>query len=326
MASRDYYEILGVSRTASADEIRSAHRRLVKKLHPDVNKAPDAQKRFSEVQQAFDVLSDPQKRKQYDTFGEVGAAAAGAAAGQAHGHSRGGARSGGFEQVNVGDFSEIFEDLFGGRGAAGGRSPFGRAGTTGRTARESAGADVAQAIDIDFTTAALGGTRSLSLTLPDGSTHSFDVRIPPGIDTGGRLRVRGKGAPGRRDGAAGDLVLEVRVAPHPWFRREGRDLLLDVPITIAEAALGATIEVPLLRGSVTLKVPPGTSSGQKLRVRGKGVAGGPGAGGASSEPGDFHAVIQIVAPRELSSEDATALRAMSARLGDPREGMPWASE
>lgn len=318
MPPRDFYETLGVARSATADEIRSAHRKLAKKFHPDLNKDPDASKRFSEIQQAFDVLSDPQKRKQYDTLGHAGE---GAAAGTAGGRRPGGAGTwsgGGFEQVNAGDFSEIFEGIFGGRGrgGGGGGSPFGRAG-----ARDHAtpGDDVEHVIDVDFMTAALGGTRALSMTGPDGATQTFDVRIPPGIATGGRLRVRGKGRAGHRGGTTGDLMLEVRVAEHPWFRRDGLDVLLEVPVTIAEAALGASVDVPLLRGSVTLKVPPGTSSGQRLRVRGKGVAGQAGA------HGDFYAVIAIVAPRELEAEDAAALRKIAPRLANPREDAPWAT-
>lgn len=316
MPPRDFYQTLGIARGATADEIRSAHRKLAKKFHPDLNKDPDAAKRFAEIQEAFDVLSDPQKRKQYDTFGHAGPDGHAGHAGRGHAgaSSAGGRAGGGFDQVNVGDFSEIFEGIFGGR--AGG-APFGR--TAGRE-RAAAGEDLEHAIDVDFMTAALGGTRSLTMTGPDGAAQTFDVRIPPGIASGGHLRVRGKGQPGRRGGAAGDLMLEVRVAPHPWFRREGLDILLDVPITIAEAALGASVDVPLLRGSATLKVPAGTSSGQRLRVRGKGAAG---PGGAQ---GDFYAVIAIAAPRDLAEEDAAALRKMAARLGDPRDAAPWAAE
>ena len=314
-APRDYYEILGVARTASADEIKAAHRRLAKKLHPDVNKAPDAAGKFNELQEAFGVLSDAEKRAAYDRFGHAGVGSGGPPPERPG--TRGGGSGGGWRNVDVGDFSEVFSEVFGGGGFGG---DFGEGRRGGRAAAApAAGHDVESAIEVDFMTAALGGTRSISVGSAEGEDR-FDVRIPPGIDDGGRLRLRGKGRPGRRGGPPGDLLLTITVHRHPWFRREGLDILLDVPISIVEAALGATVQIPLLRGSVSLKVPAGTSSGSKLRVRGRGIED------AKGTKGDFYAVISIVAPRDLSAEDRALLERVGGSLSDPRSAAPWASE
>ncbi len=316
-ANRDYYDVLGVARTASADDIRKAHRRLARTLHPDVNKAADATKQFAEIQQAYDVLSDPAKRTQYDRFGHVGGGFNGedAASGPRPGRRAASARGPAGAQVNAEDFSAIFEELF----QRGGQGDQGRSGAA-RAASPVAGKDLEQEIEIDFTSAAVGGTRTLHTVDGHGNSTNFDVRIPPGIENGGRLRLRGKGSVGRRGGSAGDLLLRIKVAAHPWFRREGLDIVLDVPITIAEAALGATVDVPLLRGSVTLRIPPGSSSGRRLRVKGKGV------NTADGQHGDFLANIAIVAPRELSESDTAALTALAGSLENPRSQLPWARE
>lgn len=324
--SRDYYEILGVPRSASADDIRKAHRKLVRKLHPDVNKAPQAAKQFSEVQEAYDVLSDPKKREAYDRFGHAGvhaepppgAGAAGAGAGAGY-----------RVHIDPEDFSSVFEELFGGaRGRSrrggrsspfegfqweGGGSPFGGAGAAPTT-----GGDAEASITVPFMTAALGGNAEVRMRRPDGKTETISVHIPAGFQDGGKLRLKGKGHPG--PAGAGDLYLAVTVEPHPWFRRDGLDILLDVPITIAEAALGTTITVPLLSGSIRMKVPPGTGSGRKLRLKGRGIEGPRGA------KGDFYAVITITGPEHLTDEDKAALERMSERLGDPRAKLPWAVE
>lgn len=322
-ANRDYYDVLGVARTATADDIRKAHRRLARKLHPDVNKAADAAKQFAEIQQAYDILSDPAKRTQYDRFGHVGGGFNGddSASGGGRSARRGaGTRGPAGAQVNAEDFSAIFEELFqrGGRSHDGGRE--GGRGGAERVASPTSGEDLEQEIEIDFTSAALGGTRTLHTVDGHGNSTSFDVRIPPGIENGGRLRLRGKGGAGRRGGPAGDLLLRIKVAPHPWFRREGLDIVLDVPITIAEAGLGTTVDVPLLRGSVSLRIPAGSSSGRRLRVKGKGVAT------ADGQHGDFLANITIVAPRDLSDSDKAKLTALADSLENPRTQLPWARE
>lgn len=339
---RDYYEVLGVPRSASAEEIRKAHRRLARKFHPDVNKEPDASRRFSEIQEAYDILGDEEKRKRYDRFGHAGVHGAGVGAGGEGSPfgsgSRGGfgGATGGWQEVDPQTFRSIFEnfgDFFSTGSAAGARragrrSSFhgfdfgdvgGAEGLGGGSSfggfADRTGADIHAETTVAFETAALGGTAPLSITRRDGRREHFDVKIPPGIADGAKLRLRGKGHPSPGAGPSGDLVVTVRVAPHPWFRREGLDILVDVPISIAEAALGGSVEVPLLRGSATLKIPPGASSGRKLRLKGKGITD------ASGRSGDFYAVLSIAAPENLSPEDREALERMRARLPDPRRGL-----
>jgi len=356
---RDYYEVLGVSRGATADQIRSGYRKLARQFHPDVNKAPDAAKKFAEVQEAYDVLSDKEKREAYDRFGHAGVGAGPSPRGAWGGHPGAGGGPGGRRTAtwsNIdpgdfegGDFSSIFEQMFrsGGVGAAegfGGGSPFGGAAGRARGARvrtqqpqPQRGDDIEHTITVTFLTAALGGTEQLRFTA-NGTTSTISVKIPPGIDAGAKLRVKGKGQPGSMGGPAGDLILTVQVGQHPFFRREGLDLLIDVPITIAEAVLGTTVRVPLLSpvvsshssestvkgqgASVQLKVPPGASSGRKLRIKGKGVKD------ASGKSGDFLAVIQIVAPKaaELSENGRTLISELAKELKNPRESAPYADE
>jgi curved DNA-binding protein len=329
---RDYYEVLGVSRTASDDEIRKAHRKLARKFHPDVNKAADAASKFAEAQEAYDILSDAEKRSRYDQFGHagVGSAAGGdpfrggnpfGGRGRPGGPFQGGAAGGAsWSDVDPETFDTIFGDLFGSRraGPRGGRPGGPNAG--GRAHPPTVGEDIEHTLSVPFGVAALGGSESVRLTLGDGSTQSIDVKIPIGIRSGSKLRVKGKGRPGSNGGPPGDLILVIQVGEHPWFRRDGLDLLLDVPITIAEAALGTVIQVPLLKGSVKLKVPAGTASGAKLRAKGKGLVD------AKGDAGDFYAVIRIVPPESLTDADRAALEAMHARLPNPRSTTIWGSE
>jgi DnaJ-class molecular chaperone len=293
---RDPYEVLGVPRSASADQIREAHRKLAKRYHPDLNKTPEAAERFKEAQEAYDLLSDDEKRKRFDQFGFGGPGPAG-------GGGFGG--QGGWGNVDPSTFEEIFGDFMGG----------GRRGTGSRRGGARAGEDLESEITVDFNTAALGGVRHVSVQNGGGAIE-LDVRIPPGIESGGQLRLRGKGAPGMGGGPAGDLVLRVSVAPHPWFRREGLDIVVEVPISIAEAALGTSVEVPLLEGTATLRVPAGTGSGKRLRLKGKGVK-------AKAGTGDLHAVIRVEAPRTLADEDRAALERMKSSEPDPRADAPW---
>jgi len=297
---RDPYEVLGVPRSATQEQIREAHRKLAKRYHPDLNKSPEAAERFKETQEAYDLLSDEQKRKRFDQHGFAGP---GSPAGPGFGGT--GGPAGGWSNVDPSTFEEIFGDFLGG----------GRRGAGSRRGGSRAGEDLASEITVDFTTAAIGGVRHVSVQ-NGGDTIELDVRIPPGIESGGQLRLRGKGAPGLGGGPAGDLVLRVSVAPHPWFRREGLDIVVEVPISIAEAALGTTVEVPLLEGTATLRVPPGTGSGKRLRLKGKGVK-------AKSGTGDLHAVIRVDAPRSLSDEDRAAMERMKSNEADPRADAPW---
>jgi DnaJ-class molecular chaperone len=316
---RDYYEVLGVGRDSTADEIRRAYRRLARQYHPDVNKSPDAADRFAEMQEAYEVLSDAEKRRAYDRFGHAGVGV---------GRGPGGFGGGGW-RVHVGpeggfggsDFSSVFEELFGGRGAG----PFGA--EAGRPEAEAfrrpaprRGRDAHETLTVSFMTAAKGGSEQLRVATAAGPPQTIDVKIPPGIATGEKLRVKGKGRPGGSGGPAGDLILTVQVGGHPYFRRDGLDLLIDVPVTIAEATFGAAVTVPLLNGSVEIKIPPGASSGQKLRVKGKGLTDSKG------RTGDFYAVIQIAADKELSPRGRQLLQELQAELKNPRESAPWADD
>jgi DnaJ-class molecular chaperone len=316
----DYYEVLGVSRGATADEIRRAYRRLARQYHPDVNQSPDAAERFAEMQEAYEVLSDAGKRRTYDRFGRAGVGI---------GQGPGGFGRGGAWGVDVGpggqfdasDFASVFEELVGGRGG----TPFGAGpGRPGAQApvrpAPQRGRDVHHPLTVSFMTAAQGGSEQVRVTTADRSPQTITVKIPPGIDSGEKLRVKGKGHPGSDGGPAGDIILTVQVGRHPYFRREGLDLLVDVPVTIAEATFGATVSVPLLKGSVEIKVPPGASGGQKLRVKGQGLTSG------KDRPGDFYAVVQIAAEKDLSPRGRELLQELAAELKNPRKSAPWAAD
>jgi len=321
MTQRDYYEILGVSHSASAEEIKKAPRRLVRQWHPDRNKAADAATRFAEIQEAYDNLSDPEKRKNYDRFGHTrGPAGFGGGApggGQTYSWSSSGG-PGGFnvEDVNFGgggDVGSIFEELFG-RSRRGGAS--GGRGRGRGAAPAQRGRDIAHTIDITFDTAIKGGKEPLRLSRGH-QTETIDVTIPPGIADGAKLRLRGKGQPSPTGSDHGDLILTVRVGKHPYYRREGNDIYLDLPITIAEAVDGATIQVPTPQGAVSLKVPPGANTGQKLRLTGRGVKL------PDDKSGDFYAVIAVQTPKGLSADDREFLTSLGGRLQNPRRGQPW---
>ena len=296
---RDPYDVLGVSRSATPEQIREAHRKLAKKFHPDLNKTAEAGAKFKEIQEAYDLLSDEQKRKQFDQFGHAGPSMGGGAGGAGFGGQ------GGWGNVDASTFEEIFGDFMGGGARRGG----------GRRGGARAGEDLESRITVDFMTAALGGVRNVNLE-SNGQPINLDVRIPPGIESGGDLRLRGKGGEGVGGGPAGDLVLHITVAPHPWFRREGLDVIVEVPISIAECALGTSVEVPLLESTATLRVPAGTASGKRLRLKGKGVA-------AKGSTGDLYAVIRVEAPKSLGDEDRAALERMKANEPDPRADAPW---
>jgi curved DNA-binding protein len=304
---RDLYEILGVSRSASAEDVKKAYRRLAKQYHPDVNPGNKAaEEKFKEVTAAFEVLSDEKKRKLYDEFGPD-ALRTGFDEKRAEEYrrwKRQGAPPGAmpfdfgdFATVEVGDmgsfdFSSIFGDLFG--GAARGRGP--RRGPAPR-----AGHAAEAEIEVDLRDAVLGAERDLRI---DGRT--LRVKIPAGVADGSQIRLAGQGGPGRNGGPPGDLYLRVTVRPHPHVRREGRDLYLDLPVTVPEAALGAEVTLPTFEGPVRLTVPAGSQSGRKLRLRGKGLPelrGG--------ERGDLYAVVQIVLP-----EGAERLREAVQPLAD----------
>lgn len=320
----DYYKVLGVARGATADEIRKAYRDLARQHHPDRNPDnPAAKRKFQEVQRAFEVLNDPKKRDQYDRFGvdvdDAGAwrgpggfpGGSGFPGGQG---SPGGQGFPGGAEVDLGElfgaggsFADLFKQVGGQRGRKGGASRGGR------------GDDVEHEITIPFATAVAGGHAALMLTRADGRSESITVKIPAGVDDGGKVRLRGQGDPPRRlGGTPGDLLLTVRVAPHPVFRRSGRRLDVAVPVTLAEAVEGAKIDLPTPKGVISLTIPPGASSGKRLRVKGHGVDP------YGDEPGDLYAEVQIVLPAELTDAERAQLVAIGIRSpGSPRGGLRW---
>jgi len=261
----DPYKILGVQRTDSADTIRAAYRKLAKKHHPDVNPGrPEAADKFKSIAGAYDLLSDADKRARYDR-GEIDETGAEKAPPprdfyRAHAEAPGGAKY----RAENGIDPEDLEALFGGFG-------FGPQGQRGQPRRPMRGADAQYSLTVSFLDAARGTQRRI--TLPDGRT--LDVTIPAGLADGSVLRLRGQGGPGRGEGApAGDALVEISVAPHPLFRRQGDDILLTLPVTLREAMLGASIPVPTISGTVKLSIPPGSGNGTRLRLRGRGIKGG----------------------------------------------------
>jgi curved DNA-binding protein len=297
VAFRDYYESLGVPRDASAEDIRRAYRKLARQHHPDVSKEDDAEERFKEVSEAYEVLRDDEKRERYDRLG------ANWKSGQDVSGAEGFEGFNGFGGDNVrvdfggGDFSDFFDGFFGG----GGRGARGRGG--GFSTR---GGDHEATLELSLEEAARGGKRKITL----GDGRDYEVNIPAGVRDGQRIRLAGQGGEGMGGGPAGDLFLRVRVKPHPRFRVEGKSLHTDLRLAPWEAALGATVAVPTLDGSTRVKVPPGSSCGRKLRLRGEGMAGG-----------DLYARVRIDVPKELSSDERELWERLAETSSfDPREG------
>ncbi len=324
---RDYYEVLGVNKSATDAEIKKAYRKLAKKYHPDMNKDnPKAEELFKEVTEAYEVLSDKEKRKMYDQFGHAafdeGAGQGGAyssggfggtggfggsgfggtggfggfGSGGFNGSGFGGFGSGGFhfngnsgdgyqEYYYTGDnLDDIFDGFFG--GSRKGRS------------RSKDGEDVLAKVDVSFEEAALGADKVIRFRAPDGSEQSLQVHIPAGIDSGQKIRLKGKGMPGQNGGGAGSLLLEVTVQSKPGFERKGMDIYTTVEIPFETAVLGGETIVPTLNGKVSCKIKEGTQSGTKIRLKGKGIVSMKN----PSQKGDEYAVIQIRVPRNLSAD------------------------
>ncbi len=313
MSKADFYKTLGVARTASDDEIKAAYRALARKLHPDVNDAPDAAARFAEVQEAYDVLSDPDKRRLYDRAGHAGFEAP--PAGGAWAESA---------PPDLDDFGSMFDTFFGARDVGAGFGGFGSThGARTRSAPRAAPQrppDLTHESTIDLETAARGGSQRIVIKRGDQS-RTIDVTIPKGVGDGARLRVRGEGQPARAPGATpSDLILTIRVRPHPRFTRgagaSSLDLSTDLPLTISEATLGAKVSLTLLLGSeVTITIPPATPSAARLRVKGAGLED------ASGKKGDLYAQVKIIPPDPSLVDDQlrNALEALSARQGNIRE-------
>lgn len=319
MPDQDYYDILGVGRSASADDIKKAYRRLAKKYHPDVNRGDKgAETKFKEIQEAYDVLSDAEKRSRYDQFGRAGVSGVGA--GQQWN------ASGPTVEFDFRDLSELFD--FGGprRSKSRGRSIFedifdrvGRGGATGNdhATQHAAGRDVEQEVSLTFEQAVQGTSLDLRLAHGASAGNTVTVRIPAGVNDGQRIRIRGQGLPGPRGRAPGDLFIVCRVQPHGYFRRMDNDIYLEVPLTLDEAALGTRLEIPTLDGRATIKIPPGTPSGTKLRLAGHGIEDA-----RTHTRGDQYAVVKIVPPRQPNERQSRLLEQLrDAGNEDPRDGL-----
>ena len=305
---KDYYETMGVARDATADEVKRSYRRLARKYHPDVSKEPDAEERFKEVQEAYEVLKDSEKRTAYDRFGAQWKA------GQdfrppPDWQPDVGFAGGGY--TGAGEFSDFFETLF---GRAGHRRSGG-----GHTHLRLKGEDIHARIAIALEDAYRSTARRVTLELPElnehgrlvTATHTLNVRIPKGVTQGQQIRLAGQGGPGTGGAPAGDLFFEVVFTPHPLYHLSGRDVRLVLPVAPWEAALGETVTAPTLGGAVELRIPPGSRTGTKLRLKGRGLPGEP--------AGDQYVVLEIQTP-EAESEDARALyeRMKREMAFDPR--------
>ncbi len=314
--AEDYYKILGIDRGASDSEIQKAYRKLARKYHPDMN--PDdqtAKEKFQAIQRAYDVLNDPEKRRQYDRYGNsFESAGGGGPTWQAYPGGSGGVHEVDFSQLfggpggsGYGGAEEFLRQFMGGGGSR--RRP--------RQPQRTRGTDLRHDLEIPFHTAIRGGEVQLSVRRPDGTVESISAKVPAGIEDGKKIRLRGQGNPSPAGGVAGDLLITVHVSKHPCYRRRGNDLEVEVPVTVVEAAFGAKIDLPTPQGVYSLKVPPGTSSGRRLRLKGLGAPAGEGAG-------DLYAEIQIVLPTQLDDQARQAIRQLeSAYTQHPRAELRW---
>ncbi len=293
MEYKDYYQTLGVAKTSSQDEIQKAYKKLARKFHPDVNREAGAEDRFKEIGEAYEVLKDPEKREKYDRYGSAWKHA-----------QETGAPPPGWENISfdfgsgqgfgASGFSDFFDMLF---NAGGGASPQGGGFRQAGRGFAAAGQDQETTIRLSLEEAASGGRRELTLAEPGGGRRTLTVNIPPGVKPGGRIRLSGQGGRGPANAPAGDLYLKVELLPHPELRLEGNDLQVTVPVAPWEAALGGPVSIPTLGGPLTVKIPAGSSSGKKIRLRGKGFPVRKG------EPGDLFAELRIVVPEQLDERE-----------------------
>jgi curved DNA-binding protein len=307
---KDYYQIMGVKHDATQDEIKRAYRKLARKYHPDVSKEPDAEVRFKEVGEAYEVLKDPEKRTAYDQLGANWKAGQDFrpppdwdAGFEFHG--------GGFSGADASQFSDFFESLFGHGFAGAGHGDF-----------HAQGEDAHAKVLIDLEDAYRGATRTLTLQhtelgadgRPQVKQRTLNARIPRGVRQGQLIRLAGQGGAGAGKGKAGDLYLEVEFRPHPFYHVEGRDVFMDLPVAPWEAVLGATVKAPTPTGAVDLKIPPGSAGGRKLRLKGRGIPG--------ATPGDLYIVLQITLPPAESAAAKAAYHEMEQALRfNPRARM-----
>lgn len=323
----DYYKTLEVGKSATAEEIKKSYRNLARKYHPDLNQDdPKAKEKFQKLQEAYDVLSDPEKRKQYDQFGPGFEQMAGAAGGAYQGNPFGGA--GGFRWSNMGgaggqqadfDLNDLLGGMFG--AGAGGASPFGAGAGRRRQRRPtgpSKGSDLQHEILVPFNTAIVGGDYEISVQRPGSGPERVTIKIPVGISDGKKIRLRGQGNPAPTpEGKPGDLILTVKVATHPNFERRGDQLYVTVPITLQEAVQGAKIEVPTPKGMVSVTVPPGATSGTKLRLKGCGIQKPSGAT-------DLFVELAVALPKRWSEHDRALIAKLDTPYPDPpRKNLVW---
>ena len=324
--AKDFYKILGVERSASEKDIKKAYRKLARENHPDVNKSSGAEAKFKEISEAYQVLSDPDKRALYDQWGEQfdkvppGASAPGGYGGGVPGgvdfadifrQAQGGQGRGGVQWQSGGDVGDLFEGLFGfrkrGQGAPN-QDPF-----RGQSAPK--GQDVEQPVTITLGESVRGATRTFQFTLQGAHSgqafpRKVTVKIPAGVREGSTVRAKGQGAPGPGGGANGDLLLRIHLQPHPFWARKGDDLHAELPISFEEATLGATVEVPTLDGTVKLKIPAATSSGTNFRLSGRGIPKPKGG------KGDLYFKAKIAVPKELTGEQKELVQQLSLESGD----------
>jgi len=284
MAKKNFYDILGVNRNATEDEIKKAYRTLAKKYHPDVNPGnKEAETRFKEINEAYEVLSNPQKKKQYDMTGEY-IFEPGFEGGRKWTYTYPGNVDIGDFGFDIGSFEDIFGSIFSKKKRA--ETEFGR------------GRDIEYRLELDFENAVKGTEVRIPV-----NNEWITVRIPPGVDDGSKVKIAGRGSRNIKGGKSGDLYIIISVKPHPYFTRKGNDIYIDLPVTITEASLGTKISIPTIDGKTLLTIPPGTSSGQKLRLRGKGVPDK-----KSKTRGDQYVIIEIIAPKDLNSRASDLLK------------------
>jgi curved DNA-binding protein len=312
MEFKDYYEVMGVSKQATQDEIKRAYRKLARKYHPDVSKDANAEEMFKQAGEAYEVLKDPEKRAAYDQLGANWKA--GEDFQPPPDWDAGFEFSGGYGEADSAAYSDFFEQLFGQGFRQGSQGP--------RGGFQSPGEDHHAKVLVDLEDAWHGATRTITLRVPEVDAEgklvtrqrTLNVNIPKGIRQGQKIRLAGQGAPGFGGGKSGDLYLEIEFRTHPMYRVEGRDLYLELPVAPWEAALGATVKAPTPGGRIDLKIPPGSTSGRRLRLKGRGIPGKP--------PGDLYVVLKIALPAADSEQAKAFYREMESKLAfNPRAGL-----